>query len=115
MSRSDRVLADAEAVLRRDEVIPRENFRPGDRVRAYIYDVRQELRGPQIFLSRTHPQFMSMLFSSGRCRTTISSIADSSGPRTQEICVSQSRLWQGCFSPSSIAPAPVSDFRTRLR
>ena len=56
-------LGRAEAVLRRDEVIPRENFRPGDRVRAYIYDVRQELRGPQIFLSRTHPQFMSMLFS----------------------------------------------------
>ncbi len=55
-------LGRAEAVLRRDEVIPRENFRPGDRVRAYIYDVRQELRGPQIFLSRTHPQFMSMLF-----------------------------------------------------
>ncbi len=37
-------------------------FRPGDRVRAYIYDVRQELRGPQIFLSRTHPQFMASLF-----------------------------------------------------
>jgi len=55
-------LGRAEAVLRRDEVIPRENFRPGDRVRAYIYDVRQELRGPQIFLSRTHPQLMSMLF-----------------------------------------------------
>ena len=55
-------LGRAESVLRRDEVIPRENFRPGDRVRAYIYDVRQELRGPQIFLSRTHPQFMAMLF-----------------------------------------------------
>jgi N utilization substance protein A len=56
-------LGRAEAVLRRDEIIPRENFRPGDRVRAYIYDVRQELRGPQIFLSRTHPQFMAGLFS----------------------------------------------------
>jgi N utilization substance protein A len=55
-------LGRAEAVLRRDEVIPRENFRPGDRVRAYIYDVRQEQRGPQIFLSRTHPQFMAKLF-----------------------------------------------------
>ncbi len=56
-------LGRGEAVLRRDEVIPRENFRPGDRVRAYIYDVRQELRGPQIFLSRSHPEFMAQLFS----------------------------------------------------
>ena len=55
-------LGRAEAVLRRDEIIPRETFRPGDRVRAYIYDVRQELRGSQIFLSRTHPQFMAKLF-----------------------------------------------------
>jgi len=42
--------------------LPRENFRQGDRVRAYIYDVRRELRGPQIFLSRTHPKYMAMLF-----------------------------------------------------
>jgi N utilization substance protein A len=49
-------------MLRRDELIPRENFRQGERVRAYIYDVRPELRGPQIFLSRTHPQFMAKLF-----------------------------------------------------
>jgi N utilization substance protein A len=55
-------LGRAEAILRRDEIIPRETFRPGDRVRAYIYDVRQETRGPQIFLSRTHPQFMAKLF-----------------------------------------------------
>jgi len=55
-------LGRAEAVLRRDEIIPRESFRPGDRVRAYIYDVRAETRGPQIFLSRTHPQFMAKLF-----------------------------------------------------
>ena len=53
----------AEAVIRRDELIPRESFRPSDRVRAYIYDVREEQRGPQIFLSRTHPQFMAKLFS----------------------------------------------------
>src|SRR5487761_159843 len=52
----------AEALLRRDELIPRESFRNGDRVRAYIYDVREEPRGPQIFLSRTHPQFMAKLF-----------------------------------------------------
>ena len=52
----------AEALLRRDELIPRESFRNGDRVRAYIYDVREEPRGPQIFLSRTHPGFLAKLF-----------------------------------------------------
>jgi N utilization substance protein A len=52
----------AEGVVRRDEMIPRETFRNGDRIRAYIYDVRRETRGPQIFLSRTHPQFMARLF-----------------------------------------------------
>jgi N utilization substance protein A len=52
----------AEGVVRRDEMIPRESFRTGDRIRAYIYDVRRETRGPQIFLSRTHPQFMARLF-----------------------------------------------------
>ena len=55
-------LGRAEAILRRDELLPRESFRTGDRVRAYIYDVRQETRGPQIFLSRTHLQFMAKLF-----------------------------------------------------
>ena len=55
-------LGRAEAIVRRDELIPREMFRPGDRVRAYVYDVRREQRGPQIFMSRTHPQFMSKLF-----------------------------------------------------
>ncbi|WP_173982702.1 transcription termination factor NusA [Magnetospirillum sp. SS-4] len=55
-------LGRAEGLLRRDELIPRETFRTGDRVRAYIYDVRAEPRGPQIFLSRTHPVFMAKLF-----------------------------------------------------
>ena len=55
-------LGRAEAILRRDELLPRETFRQGERVRAYIYDVRQEVRGPQIFLSRTHPQYMAKLF-----------------------------------------------------
>ena len=55
-------LGRAEAILRRDETLPREHFKNGDRVRAYIYDVREEPRGPQIFLSRTHPQFMAKLF-----------------------------------------------------
>ncbi|MBL4599007.1 MAG: transcription termination/antitermination protein NusA [Rhizobiaceae bacterium] len=55
-------LGKGEAIIRRDETIPRENFRYGDRVRAYVYDVRREQRGPQIFLSRTHPEFMAKLF-----------------------------------------------------
>jgi len=55
-------LGRAEAIVRRDELLPRETFRQGDRARAYIYDVRREPRGPQIFLSRSHPQFMAKLF-----------------------------------------------------
>jgi len=55
-------LGRAEAIVRRDETLPRENFRYGDRIRAYVYDVRREQRGPQIFLSRTHPEFMAKLF-----------------------------------------------------
>jgi transcription termination/antitermination protein NusA len=55
-------LGRGEAIVRRDELLPREVFRNGDRIRAYIYDVRREVRGPQIFLSRTHPQFMAKLF-----------------------------------------------------
>ena len=56
-------LGRAEAMLRRDELIPREHFKNGDRVRALITSVREEPRGPQIFLSRTAPQFMAALFS----------------------------------------------------
>jgi transcription termination/antitermination protein NusA len=55
-------LGRGEAIIRRDQQLPREAFRQGDRVRAYIMDVREETRGPQIFLSRTHPQFMAKLF-----------------------------------------------------
>jgi transcription termination/antitermination protein NusA len=55
-------LGRGEAVIRRDELIPREMFRPGDRIRSYLFDARREQRGPQIFLSRTHPQFMAKLF-----------------------------------------------------
>ncbi len=51
-----------EAVLRRNEKIGRESYRPNDRIRAYVKDVRRETRGPQIFLSRTDPQFMAELF-----------------------------------------------------
>ena len=56
-------LGRAEAIMRRDESLPRENFRNGDRMRAFIYDVRQEPRGPQFFLSRARPEFMASLFS----------------------------------------------------
>ncbi|HHL43325.1 MAG TPA: transcription termination/antitermination protein NusA [Hellea balneolensis] len=55
-------LGNAEGVIRREQTIPRENVKNGDRIRAYIYDVREEPRGSQIFLSRSHPQFMAALF-----------------------------------------------------
>lgn len=55
-------LGRGEAVLRRDEALPRETFRNGDRVRALIYEVREENRGPQIFLSRTRSELMAQLF-----------------------------------------------------
>ena len=55
-------LGRAEGVIRRDEGIPRERLKIGNRVRAYIMDVRREMRGPQIFLSRSHPEFMRLLF-----------------------------------------------------
>ncbi|MDR3151507.1 MAG: transcription termination factor NusA [Holosporaceae bacterium] len=51
-----------EAIIKKDQLIPRENFRVGDRVRAYIVDVSKEAKGPQVFLSRTHPQFLAKLF-----------------------------------------------------
>ena len=51
-----------EAILRRNEKIGRESYRPNDRIRSYIKDVRREARGPQVFLSRTDPQFMAELF-----------------------------------------------------
>lgn len=55
-------LGKAEGIIRRNDAIPREALQPNDRVRAYIYDVRTEVRGPQIFLSRAHPDFMAALF-----------------------------------------------------
>src|SRR6056297_844796 len=51
-----------EGILRRNEKIGREAYRPNDRIRCYVKDVRREQRGPQIFLSRTEPQFMAELF-----------------------------------------------------
>lgn len=52
----------SECFLSRDQMIPRESFRPGDRIRSYIMNVQQETRGHQVFLSRTHPQFLGKLF-----------------------------------------------------
>lgn len=52
----------AEALLRRDESIPREMLHPGDRVRAYVMEVKRDMRNPQVLLSRSHPQFMARLF-----------------------------------------------------
>lgn len=51
-----------EGVIRRDQLLPRENFKAGDNVNVYIYEVRSEIKGPQVFLSRTHPSFMAKLF-----------------------------------------------------
>ena len=55
-------LGAAEGIVRRSECIPRETFNQGDRIRCYLYDVRRENSGSQIFLSRTHPQFLVKLF-----------------------------------------------------
>ena len=55
-------LGKSEAIIKREELIPRETFKNGDRVRAYIYEVKNDLKGYQVFLSRTHPQFIAKLF-----------------------------------------------------
>ena len=55
-------LGRTEAIIQKNEMIPRENIKAGDRVKAYCYDVRREPRGQQIFLSRAHPKFMEKLF-----------------------------------------------------
>jgi N utilization substance protein A len=87
-------LGRAEAIVRRDETLPRENFRYGDRIRAYVYDVRREQRGPQIFLSRTHPEFMAKLFAQEVPEVyegivTIKSVARDPGSRAKIAVVSK--------------------------
>lgn len=87
-------LGRAEAIIRRDEGLPRENFRYGDRVRAYIYDVRREPRGPQIFLSRTRPEFMAKLFAQEVPEiydgiVNIKSVARDPGSRAKIAVISQ--------------------------
>ncbi len=87
-------LGRAEAIVRRDETLPRENFRYGDRIRAYVYDVRREQRGPQIFLSRTHPEFMAKLFAQEVPEVyegivTIKSVARDPGSRAKIAVISR--------------------------
>ena len=55
-------LGKAEGVIKKDELIPREILKTGDRVKAYCYEVKREIKGHQIFLSRAHPQFLAKLF-----------------------------------------------------
>ena len=55
-------LGKSEAIIKREELIPRETFKNGDRVRSYIYEVKNDVKGYQVFLSRTHPNFLSKLF-----------------------------------------------------
>ena len=55
-------LGKAEGVIKKDELIPREILKTGDRVKAYCYEVKKEIKGHQIFLSRAHPQFLARLF-----------------------------------------------------
>ncbi len=54
--------SNAEAFVPRERTVPRESVRPGDRLRGYLYEVRSELRGPQLFVTRTSPQFLIELF-----------------------------------------------------
>src|ERR671922_2453233 len=87
-------LGRGEGIVRRDETLPRETFRPGDRIRAYVYDVRREQRGPQIFLSRTHPEFMAKLFAQEVPEVyegivTIKSVARDPGSRAKIAVVSR--------------------------
>jgi N utilization substance protein A len=94
MATSSSISAAGEAIIRRDELIPRESFRYGDRVRAYVYDVRREPRGPQIFMSRTHPQFMAKLFTMEVPEIydgiiTIKSVARDPGSRAKIAVVSR--------------------------
>ena len=84
-------LQKSEAIIRREELIPRENLKNGDRIKAYCYDVRRESKGPQIFLSRAHPQFLAKLFQQEvpeiyEGTISIKSVARDPGSRAK-ICV----------------------------
>ena len=99
-------LGRAEALLRRDELIPRESFRNGDRVRAYIYDVREEPRGPQIFLSAapTRPSWPSC--SRRKCRR--STTASSRSRRSPATRAAAPRWPSSAATSRSTPSAPAS-------
>ncbi len=104
-------LGRGEAIVRRDELIPREAFRYGDRIRAYVYDVRREQRGPQIFLSRTHPQFMAKLFTMEVPEIydgiiEIKSVARDPGSRAKIAVVSRDASIDP-VAPASVCAAPA--------
>jgi N utilization substance protein A len=89
-------LGKAEAELPLKEQIPKESYTQGDRVRAYIYDVRQFSRGPQVILSRTHPNFLSALFESevpeiSEGIVTIMQVAREPGSRAKIAVASKDR------------------------
>ena len=103
-------LGRAEGIIRRDEMIPRENFRYGDRIRAYIYDVRREQRGPQIFLSRAQPEFMAKLFAQEVPEiydgiVEIKSVARDPGSRAKIAVISQATLRSIRSAPASACAA----------
>ena len=81
-------------------MIPRENVRLGDRIRAYIYDVRREQRGPQIFLSRARPEFMSKLFAPGGARDLRRHRADQVGGARSGLQGQDRRHLQGFLDRS---------------
>src|SRR5213592_1393222 len=107
-------LGRAEAMLRRDELLPRESFRQGERVRAYIYDVRQEVRGPQIFLSRTRNEFMAKLFAQEVPEIydgiiEIKAVARDPGSRAKIAVISNdSSIDPATFVVNALAPAEVA-------
>ena len=85
-------LGKSEAVIKKDELIPREILKTGDRVKAYCYEVRKELKGHQIFLSRAHPQFLSRLFFQEVPEIyegiiEIKSVARDPGSRAKILCI----------------------------
>jgi transcription termination/antitermination protein NusA len=87
-------LGRGEGIIRRDEMIPRENVRLGDRIRAYIYNVERTQRGPQIFLSRAKPEFMAKLFAQEVPEiydgiVTIKSVARDPGSRAKIAVISK--------------------------
>ena len=90
-------LGRAEGVIKKDELIPREILKTGDRVKAYCYEVRKEIKGHQIFLSRAHPQFLARLFFQEvpeiyEGTIQIKSVARDPGSRAKFVCIHKTLL-----------------------